>query len=290
MPLDIKQTVTDTIIEQIEAGTPPWRKPWTGDRSGASFPLRHNGEPYRGVNILVLWCSAMKHGFNSDRWMTFRQAKELGGSVRKGEKSTKTVYYGTYERDVDGETETQTSRFAKGFSVFNADQIDGLPEDYYTTPTPPKDLGTETIPELEAFFQRTGAKIITSDAPRAYYSPSLDHIHMPPIATFFDANGYFATLAHETTHWTGAEKRLGRIKKFQDRAAYAFEELVAEIGACFLSLQLGLTPDFEQSAAYVESWLKALKSEKDMIFRASAEAQKAVDFINDAARETANAA
>lgn len=281
--LDIKQHVTDTIIAQIEAGTPPWRKPWTGDASGACLPLRHNGEQYRGINILMLWATAMVKGYNSARWMTFRQAQELGGSVRKGERCTKSVFYGTFEKEIEadtGETETRTSRFAKSNNVFNADQIEGLPEEYYILPEPPRDLGTETDPELEAFFAATGAEIITSEDPRAYYKPAQDHIHMPPIATFFETSGYFGTLAHELIHWTGSEKRLERIKKFQDKQAYAFEELVAEIGACFLCLQLGVKPQFDQSAAYIEGWLEALKSDKELIFKAAAEAQKAVDYIN----------
>ena len=281
--IDIKQHVTDTIIAQIEAGTPPWRKPWTGDAGGTAFPLRHNGEAYRGINILMLWATAHLHGFNSARWMTFKQALELGGCVRKGEKSTKSVFYGTFEKEIEGqsgETETRSSRFAKANNVFNADQIEGLPEEYYIRPAPPRDLGTETDAELEAFFAATGATIITTDEPRAYYRPSTDEIHMPPIATFYAQAGYFGTLCHEAIHWTGSEKRLARINKFQNTEAYAFEELVAEIGACFLAIQLGVQPQFDQSAAYVEGWLKALKDDKELIFKAAAEAQKAVDYIN----------
>ena len=144
------------------------------------------------------------------------------------------------------------------YRVFNADQIEGLPEAYYILPEAPRDLGTAKDPELEAFFSRTGAEILTSDDPRAYYSPAKDHIHMPPIATFHDAAGYYGTLAHEVIHWTGSEKRLERIKKFTNREAYAFEELVAEIGACFLGAQIGVAPEFGQSAAYIEGWLTAL--------------------------------
>ena len=155
-----------------------------------------------------------------------------------------------------------------------------MPEDYYVRPAPPRDLGTEPVPELEAFFAATGATIITSETPKAYYAPGPDHIHMPPIGTFFDASGYYGTLGHETVHWTGSATRLDRIKRFEDRAGYAFEELVAEIGACFLAVQLGVAPAFDQSAAYIEGWLQALKSDKGLIFKAAAEAQKAVDFIN----------
>ena len=169
--------------------------------------------------------------------------------------------------------------YARAYRVFNADQIDGLSDEYYVRPSAPRDLGTEADPELAAFFAQTGAEIITSEDPRAYYSPANDQIHMPPISTFHNAAGYYATLAHETIHWTGSEKRLERIKKFQNREAYAFEELVAEIGACFLGAQIGVAPDFAQSAAYVAGWLQALKEDKRAIFRAASEAQKAADFV-----------
>ena len=285
---DIRQHVTDQIVAQIEAGTPPWRQPWTGARAVAGFPLRHTGEGYKGVNILILWAAAHARGYASDRWMTFNQAVELGGMVRKGERAAKSVYYGLVEKeDEAAENGKRRVHFAKVNNVFNADQIEGLPEAYYVRPDPPRDLGTEADPALDAWFAATGARIETSAEPRAYYRPSSDHIHMPPVETFHDAAGYYGTLAHELCHWTGAEKRLDRIKRFADRKAYAFEELVAELGACFLGMQLGIEPQFDQSAAYVEGWIEAMKADRDMIFRAAAEAQKAVDFLN--ARTSAEA-
>ena len=279
---DIHQHVTDTIIAQIEAGTPPWRQPWTGGKSGACPPVRHNGEAYRGINILMLWATAAQRGYTSERWMTFRQAQALGGKVMKGAKAAKSVFYGTFEMDDDGAPESGDRKripYAKFNNVFNADQIEGLPDDHYIRPDPARDLGTKADAGLEAFFAATGAEITTTTEPRAYYRPATDSIHMPPIAAFLDAAGYYGTLAHELTHWTGAEKRLDRIGKFTDRKAYAFEELVAEIGNCMLCVRLGLTPDFGQSAAYVEGWLRVLKSDKGMIFKAASEAQKAVDFV-----------
>jgi len=280
--LDIHQHVTDTIIAQIEAGTPPWRKPWTGGKGGAAFPLRHNGEAYRGINILMLWATAHLHGFNSARWMTFKQALELGGCVRKGEKSTKSVFYGTFEKEIEGqtgETETRSSRFAKANNVFNADQIEGLPEEYYIRPAPPRDLGTETDAELEAFFAATGATIITSDEPRAYYRPSTDQIHMPPIATFHCAAGYYGTLSHELGHYVLAERRIGTQKAYVNKSEYAMGELEAELFSVFLAVHLGFEPQFDQSAAYVESWIAAMKGDNSAIFKAAAQAQKAFDHV-----------
>ncbi len=286
---DVYAHVTDTIIAEIEAGTPPWRKPWTGSATGIALPIRHNGEEYRGINILMLWVMAAKRGHVSSRWMTYKQAQELGGQVRKGETSSTVVKYGTFTRENELGIEEELP-YARAYRVFNADQIEGLPEEYYIRPEAPRDLGTAEDPELEAFFSRTGAEILTSDDPRAYYSPAKDHIHMPPIATFHDAAGYYGTLAHEVIHWTGSEKRLERIKKFANREAYAFEELVAEIGACFLGAQIGVAPEFGQSAAYVEGWLKALKEDKRAIFRAASEAQKAADFVLAAAGQSKAAA
>jgi antirestriction protein ArdC len=275
---DLHEQITNQIIEAIEAGCPPWRKPWTGSSKGTSLPLRHNGEPYRGINILVLWSIASDKGYTSARWLTFKQAKELGGCVRKGEKSATVVKFGTIERENE-HGEEEKIPYAKGYRVFNADQIDGLPATYYDTPAPAEDLGTEADPSLDAFFAATGMNLTTTATPRAFYDVQKDRIHMPPIATFHEAAGYYGTLAHELTHWTGAKHRLARFERFSDRKAYAFEELVAEIGNCMLCVTLGLTPDFAQSGAYIEGWLTALKEDKRAIFRAASEAQKAVDFI-----------
>lgn len=286
---DLHQHITDQIVAAIEAGCPPWRKPWTGGASGASLPLRHNGEPYRGINILVLWSIASAKGYTSARWMTFQQAKQLGGHVRKGEKSATVVKFGTVERE-DEDGDLRQIPYAQGYRVFNADQIDGLPAEYYTKPEPARDLGTEADPTLEAFFAATGAIIDTTSEPRAYYDIRADRIHMPPIATFHDAAGYYGTLAHELTHWTGAATRLDRFARFGDRKSYAFEELVAEIGNCLLCATLGLTPDFAQSGAYIAGWLKALKEDNRAIFRAASEAQKAVDYIETAQTRRSEAA
>lgn len=275
---DLHQTITDQIIAAIEAGCPPWRKPWTGSTAGACLPLRHNGEPYRGINILVLWSVAATQGYTSARWLTFKQAKDLGASVRKGEKSATVVKFGTIEKE-DEHGEERVIPYAKAYRVFNADQIERLPADFYVQPEPARDLGTEADPALDAFFAATGATIDTTKEPRAYYNIPQDRIHMPPIATFHDASGYYGTLAHELTHWTGAASRLDRFGRFADRKAYAFEELVAEIGNCLLCATLGLTPDFAQSGAYIDGWLRAMKEDTKAIFRAASEAQKATDFI-----------
>ena len=277
--MSLYQEITDQIIEQIESGTPPWRQPWTGSAT-PSIPLRSTGEAYKGINVLLLWATAMKNGFKSQHWMTYKQAKTLGGQVRKGEKSTTVIYYNVVEKNEDGK-EVRIP-FAKGYRVFNADQIDGLGEAFYIQPDPPRDLGTEPDAELDAFFESTGAEIRVDDVPRAYYRPSEDYIHMPPISTFESAPAYYGVLAHELIHWTGAEKRLDRLKKFSSKNEYAFEELIAEIGNCMLCAEIGIPLHIDQSAAYVESWLKVLKEDNRAIFKAASASQKACEFLTDA--------
>lgn len=277
---DIQQHVTDSIIEAMEGGCPPWRQPWTGNKAGATFPLRANGDAYRGINVLMLWLIAAQKGFASPFWFTFKQAKEAGGRVRRGEKSTSVVYYNTLEKEDEVTGEEVKIPYLRGYRVFNADQIDGLPEEFYRpTVVEVRNLGTEVDPTLEAFFIATGAQIETTEKPEAFYHPARDVIHMPPIQTFHDAGGYYATLAHETIHWTGHKTRLDRLTKSRNRTTYAQEELVAEIGACMICLSIGLTPDFGQSGAYIDGWLKALRDNKKFIFTAASAAQKAVDYI-----------
>ncbi len=278
---DQSGSITAMIIEAMEAGCPPWRKPWTGCMA-ASLPLRHNGEPYRGINVIFLWFSACQEGYNSARWLTFKQAQALGGRVRKGEKATPVMKYGTVVKKDDEEEEDKEKvfRFRRFYPVFNAEQIDGLPDSHYDGMDPPRDLGTRADPELDAFFSSTGANIVTNDEPRAYYDMNMDQINIPPIGTFHDSGGYYATLAHEMTHWTGSESRLDRFNRLQANEDYAFEELVAEMGNCFLCADLGLTPDFDQTGAYLETWLQVLREDSRAIYRASSEAQKAVDYIH----------
>lgn len=287
---DVYQHVTDTIIAEIEAGTPPWRKPWSGGGSALQLPLRHNGEPYRGINVLMLWIAAAQAGFTSARWMTFKQAKELGGHVRKGEQSATVVKYGSFEK-ADAEGNEQTIPYARAYRVFNADQIDGLPADYHSMPEPLREPGADALPEIVSFVQAAGARVETSSKPQAYYDVAGDFIHMPLASTFFTSEGHASTLLHEAVHWTGVEKRLDRFGRFSDRKAYAFEELVAELGSAMLSVHFDLTPEFDQHASYIESWVAALKEDRRVIFRAASEAQKAMDYLLEKANErSSNAA
>ena len=283
---DVYQLVTDKIIQAIEAGTPPWQKPWTGGADLAGFPRRSNGEFYKGINVIILWCIAAENGFRSSYWLTYKQAKAMDAQVRRGEKSAPVVKYGTFEVDDLDSGEAVVRPYARGYRVFNADQIDGLPDYFYgADPDEPRDLGTEPNGDLDQFFAATGIEIRTTDEPQAFYHLLDDYVHMPPIATFHSANGYYASLAHEMVHATSHAGRLDRNQRFCRKADLAFEELCAEIGSAMLCVSLDLVPDFAQSAAYVEGWLRSLRNDKKYIFRAASEAQKAADYLLQASSE-----
>lgn len=286
---DVYQEVTDTILAEIEAGTPPWRQPWSGG-AVAALPQKWNGENYSGINVILLWATAAARGFMSPRWMTFRQAQELGGMVRKREKSSTSIKYGTFERESEETGLPEQVPFARAYRVFNADQIEGLPEEYYIQPEPARTFDTETDARLDSWLMSRGADIRSSDEPSAYYHMTLDQIHLPRVERFYSPKGYYATALHELMHWTGHHTRLARLDEageVKGRRDYAFEELVAELGACMAGVKLGVTPDFSQSAAYVESWAKVLKQDKRAIFRAAAQAQAAADFVRPEEAENA---
>lgn len=305
MSADVYTRITDQIVETLEAGVRPWMKPWDAEHAAGRItrPLRHNGIPYAGINVVMLWSSAVAQGFAAPIWMTFRQAKQLGGFVKKGEKGSLVVYANTITRtETDketGEDEEREIPFMKGYSVFNVDQIEGLPAHFYAVAEPKLDP-VQRIEHAEQFFASTGAEI-RHGGNQAYYAVGTDYVQMPPFVSFKDAESYYATLAHECTHWTRHPSRLDRDfgrKRWGDEG-YAMEELVAELGSAFLAADLGLTPEVrDDHAAYIASWLKVLKNDKRAIFTAASHAQKAADFLKglqpeedaegeDAAREQA---
>jgi antirestriction protein ArdC len=284
---DVYSRVTNKIIADLERGNLTWLQPWqSGHAAGEiSKPLRAIGKPYQGINVLMLWAAALEQGFDCPIWLTYKQAAELGGQVRKGEKGSLVVYADRFTRteaNDKGEDVETSIPFMKGYTVFNAQQIDNLPAHFTARTEPQHGKPVEPIEQAERFFAVTGANV-QHGGNRAYYSPDRDMVQMPEIQSFQDAEGYYATLAHEMTHWTRHPSRLDRDlgrKRFAD-AGYAMEELVAEIGAAFLCADLGITPETrEDHAAYVASWLKVLKDDKRAIFTAASHAQRAVDHLH----------
>ena len=293
---DIYTRITGQIVASLEKGVRPWMKPWSGENAAARItrPLRHNGAPYAGINILMLWAASLEHDFTSPSWMTFKQALDLNAHVRKGEKGSLVVYANTFtrtEEDTDGQEVEREIPFLKGYTVFNVDQIEGLPEQFYVKPEP-KFTGVERIEHAEAFFAATRADIRFRGG-RAYYAQEGDYIQMPPIESFRDAESFYATLAHETTHWTKHQSRIERDfgRKSWGDEGYAREELVAELGAAFLCADLELTPEVrEDHAAYIATWLTVLKNDNRAIFQAAAHAQRAVDYLHKLQPERTEAA
>lgn len=282
---DVYARVTERIVAALEKGVRPWLKPWSTSRTGqrVSRPLRVNGTPYRGVNVVLLWIEAFERGFTSSTWMTYRQAQELGGQVRKGEAGTLVVYASKFTAETAEDEDSKAAReipFMKGYTVFNVDQIDGLPARFLPTP----ELAVpaiEPIAAAQAFFAATGS-VVREGGDQAYYSPAHDVIHLPAVSAFRDAQAHASVSAHEHVHWTGHPKRLAREfgKRFGDNT-YAFEELVAELGAAFMCADLGIAAEPRPDhAAYLASWLDVLKGDKRAVFAAAAQAQRAVDYLH----------
>ena len=283
---DVYARVTQSIVSQLERGVRPWQQPWSGEHAAGRIarPLRSNGTPYKGINVLMLWQAAEEHGFASPVWYTYRQAKELGGQVKAGSKGSLVVYADRMtktETGSDGKEAERDIYFMKGYTVFNLDQVEGLPTDRYAPSTPPIDE-IERLAEADIFFEYTGAEI-RHGGNRAFYTPAGDFIQVPYLMAFRDAESYAATVAHELTHWTKHESRLNRDfgrKRFGDEG-YAMEELVAEIGSAFLCCDLAITPEVrDDHAAYLDSWLRVLKADNRAIFQAAAHAQRAADYLH----------
>ncbi|MGQ0524427.1 MAG: ArdC family protein [Betaproteobacteria bacterium] len=282
---DLYTRVTARIIADLEQGVRPWLKPWNAEHAAGriTLPLRHNGTPYRGVNVLLLWGEAIEKGYASPVWMTYRQAAELKAQVRKGEHGSLVVYADSITRtetNGEGEDEAREIYFMKGYTVFNVEQIDGLPAHYRAKPEP-KGEPMELIDNAERFFTATGATF-RHGGNRAYYAPGPDVIQLPPPEAFKDAQSYAAIKAHEMTHWSAHPSRLARVlgKRFGDDA-YAAEELIAELGSAFLCADLGITPEpREDHAAYLDHWLRVLRQDKRAIFTAAAQAQRALDYLH----------
>jgi len=279
---DIYQTITDKIIAELEAGTAPWVRPWSGEAD--PFPRNALSQrPYRGINNVLLGMEAHCRGYTSNQWLTFRQAHQLGAHVRKGERAATIIYYEARMLDkedsesiADGsEPEKRFIPLIKVFSVFNLDQVDDLPTTHQ--PVAP-DFAWHAGATPDQIIDASGAEI-RHQGFKAFYSPPNDRIYLPGRQTFVDAAAYYNTALHELCHWTGATTRLGRkLGRRFGESAYAMEELIAELGAAFLSAHCRLDGRL-QHASYIASWLEVLQRDKRAVFVAAAQAQKAADYL-----------
>lgn len=274
--MDVYQTITQSIIDAIEQDAGKAVMPW--HRSAVGLPQNPTtGNQYNGINVLSLWATSAIHGHTSSDWASYKQWQERGAQVQKGAKSAVIVFYKPLP-----EKEGEDRRFVLKYSrVFNASQVEG-----YEPPHVPEMPPVERLQTADEAITATGIKV-TEQGERACYIPARDEVYIPSSWRFFDTptssrqEAFYSTIFHELTHATGHKKRLDRdLKgKFGD-PPYAFEELVAELGAAFCCARLGITSEPRlDHAQYLQSWLTALKSETRFIFKASADAQKAVDWL-----------
>lgn len=286
---EVYEKVTNRIIEALEAGTAPWRKPWTG---GA--PVSIHGRPYRGINAVILAFS----GYTSNVWFTFNQARERGGSVRRGEKGTTVLLWKPTKGKpaADGTPSDRPGFYATTYTVFNLEQCEGV-----EVPAALSLVRNDGAPleQAAAIVDGWASKPeVTWGGSRACYSPMLDAVRVPVPESFETMGHYYGTLFHELTHSTGHESRLnregvaGRIE-FGSHT-YSKEELIAEMGAAFLCARAGIdSPAIEgNQAAYLRNWLTVLKGDRKLLVQAASAAQKAADMIlgESAEREAAKAA
>jgi len=279
---DIYQTVTDQIIEQLEAGVAPWARPWSAGNRPANIALPYSvasGKPYSGVNILLLWGSQIAGGYRSAGWLTFKACADLGGNVRKGSKGTPIVFASQFVPEAERAKPVEDQRsmsFLKTFYVFNVEQCEGLPAELYGEGEP---ISLEhQIEGAERVIRETGADFRIGGN-RAFYAPGPDFIQVPPQISFHEPVNYYRTCFHEIGHWTGSAKRLAR--KFGTSFGtkdYAREELVAEMSSAFVCASLGISPTVRH-ADYLGSWLTVLREDNRAIFKAASMASKAADFI-----------
>jgi antirestriction protein ArdC len=274
---DIHQQITDQILEAMEQSRATGRRLWDSQQS---LPMNlTTGKPYQGINVLILWSAGLSHGYTSPYWLTYKQATDKGGQVKKGEHGTRCVFYKPWESQdtnaATGETETTKGAILKSFTAFNLDQIDGI-----EAPAKEERPAFVAIEDAERIMAASPA-LIKIGGTQACYIPGRDEIHLPAREAFINPEAFYSTAMHEMTHSTGAKSRLDR--DFSGRfgtEAYAFEELIAELGSAFLSADLGiLGATLTDHADYLTNWIAILKGDKKAITTAAAAASKAHAFI-----------
>lgn len=300
---DLYQQVTDKIIAAIEKGTLPWRRPWRSPVKLTGCPIPVNactGRVYQGINVLLLWLAADERGFTADRWLTYRQALEVGGQVRKGETGSLAVLYKPLEyplKDINDNLELEDTgkpimvrrTMIRSLVLFNVTQCDGLPDSVagipstFVSTTIGETAGTKVTKQVLRILDATGVKVRSFCQEYACYQPLTDEIVMPVPAQFFTDSDYWSTLLHELVHATGHQKRLNREgiitspRPFGD-PVYAFEEMIAEMGSAFLCAVLGVYGEVQHDS-YIHHWLSILKADKRALFRACRFSREAADYL-----------
>jgi antirestriction protein ArdC len=280
MASDVYSLVNDRILDALEQGIIPWKRPWSG-RISTNYDT---GKEYRGINILTLGIAEMVHDYSSPFWLTFLQANRHGGHIKKGEKATYIVFSDRKIKEVqkeDGTKEEKVFHFVRSFPVFNFAQTEGVPE---KSAGPVLDPDRDLIEVCNSVLDKMpNPPAYRESGSRAYCVPKQDLVNLPPIETFKTTEGYVATKWHEVGHSTGHESRLNRPGIMETAAFggedYSFDELVAELTSAYLCARNGIDNTLENSAAYVQSWLKVLRGDKSMILKASGKATAAVGYI-----------
>ena len=271
---NIQKEISDKILAAMETGKLPWIKPWSG-MGGNGMPANAiSKRAYSGVNVALLWLAGEANGYTSNRWLTYKQAQEAGGNVKKGEKATMVVYASTFER-LNDKGEKENIPFLKAYSVFALEQCEGLDD---LNGKPKMINPDQRDADCDAFMRSTSADIRHGEG-RAYYRHSDDFIMLPPFEAFKSGTGYYETALHELVHWSGHEKRCNRQfgKRFGDRA-YAAEELVAELGAAFMCAEFGYDA-VTQHAAYIQNWIDLIKDDPRAFITAASKASAAVEYL-----------
>jgi antirestriction protein ArdC len=285
---DIRKMVQGKILEALDKGVNPWRKPWTVD--GSLMP--HNcisGHQYRGVNVPYLWAVQMLNEYPTAQWLTFNQARKAGGHVRKGEKAAAYVIFTkpivVKDENEDGSEEKKTIHMLRCTPVFNIAQTEGVKLPARETVEVEKLEPSELVASVQDFMGSVGA-VVKYNGHSAHYAPRKDEIGLPQVEQFESSEAFAATALHELVHWTGHKSRCNRpgIVEFGGfgSASYAMEELVAELGAAMLCERFQVANEIDNHASYIENWRKVIEADERAIFRAARMAEQAMDWLDEA--------
>ncbi len=282
MKKGLYEEVTAKIVACLDKGVVPWRQTWGNYGAGGMPRNAITNRAYSGANVVLLWIGAQEKGYSAPLWLTYKQALEAGGNVRKGEKATQIVYLGHIVKDDDKSGQARQVPFLKSYAIFNLAQCEGLE---HLQSSAPKTINPSSRDDLaDQFIQSTGANVRHGES-RAYYATKGDYINLPMFEAFNGMEEYYSTAFHELTHWTGAEHRLNRNmgKRFGDDS-YSAEELVAELGSAFLCAEFGFDNEtLENSAAYIDHWRKFLMNNERAFMAAASAASKATEFMRELA-------